>query len=292
VQELIAKLAVAAPPDDAGIAKARQSGVATFVAAAEQARSRRQFDEAGNSLSIAGSFNAQAPEIVSESAAIERDQATQAALPAQASQPAQSAQLDGRASDLKHTNIEMLKEQFETQAAAGDVTGATTTANTLARSYAGSAYVSREVPRILSLSYVHLAKTQFAGGQVNAALQTLKDGRRKFGKSPDLKDLEARYVSAADLYDRLSTAVVLNVSATKLALDELRTAEGEEYEVAAQMLAQTLADRIADQRAANREAVADKLAEAGKEVFPNYAGLLGRGRAGALQVTPNIVSDQ
>jgi hypothetical protein len=58
------------------------------------------------------------------------------------------------------------------------------------------------------------------------------------------------------------------------------------------MLAQTLADRIADQRAANREAVADKLAEAGKEVFPSYAALLGRGRAGALPTAPNMVSDQ
>jgi hypothetical protein len=142
------------------------------------------------------------------------------------------------------------------------------------------------------LSYVHLAKTQFAGGQVNPALQTLEDGRKKFGKSPELKDLQARYVSAADLYDRLSTAVVLNVTATKSALDDLRAAEGEEYEVAAQMLAQTLADRIADQRAANRDAVADKLVEAGKQVFPNYGALLGRGRAGALPATPITVNEQ
>jgi hypothetical protein len=261
-------------------------------------------------LSLAGSFNAQAPEIVSESSAIERDKSAQAARAVppgqtaqlgqagqvgqvgQAAPTTQPAQPDARASEEKRAGIEMLKEQFETQAAAGDIAGATKTANTLARSYAGSAYVTREVPRILSLSYVHLAKTQFAGGQVNPALDTLQDGRKKFSKSPELKDLQARYVSAADLYDRLSTAVVLNVTATRQALDELRAAEGEEYEVAAQMLAQTLADRIADQRAANRAAVADKLAEAGKEVFPNYAGLLGRGRAGALAAAPNTVSDQ
>jgi serine/threonine protein kinase len=223
------------------------------------------------------------PEIVSQSAAIERDKSAQAAQPAQP---------DARASEEKRASIEILKEQFETQAAAGDVSGAKLTANALARSSAGSAYVSREVPRILSLSYVHLAKTQFAGGQVNAALDTIQDGRKKFAKSPELKDLQARYVAAADLYDRLSTAVVLNVTATKQALDDLRATEGEEYEVAAQMLAQTLADRIADQRAANREAVADKLAQAGKEVFPNYAALLGRGKAGALSTTPSIVSDQ
>ena len=186
----------------------------------------------------------------------------------------------------------VLKEQFETQAAAGDVTGATTTANTLVRGFPGSAYVTRELPRILALGYVHLAKTQFAGGQVNAALQTLEDGRKKFGKSPELKDLEVRYVAAADIYDRLSSAVVLNVTDTKRALDDLKAVEGEEYEIAAEMLAQTLADRIADQRAANRESVADKLVEAGKHIFPGYTGMLGRGRAGALPSTPIIVNEQ
>jgi serine/threonine protein kinase len=237
----------------------------------------------------------QAPGIGSQSTAVERDKPLQPTTPGQLAPPGQAGQpapADVRVSEEKRASIEILKEQFETQAAAGDVTGATTTANMLTRSAPGSAYVSREVPRILSLSYVHLAKTQFAGGQVNTALDTLQDGRKKFSKSPELKDLQARYVSAADLYDRMSTAVVLNVTATKQALDELRTAEGEEYEVAAQMLAQTLADRIADQRAASREAVADKLAVAGKEVFPNYAALLGRGRAGVLVATPNIASEQ
>jgi hypothetical protein len=152
-------------------------------------------------------------------------------------------------------------------------------------------YANHEIPRILMLSYVHLAKTQFAAGQVNEALQTLGDGRKKFVKSTELKDLETRYVGAADLYDRLSTAVVLSINDTKHALDDLKTSEGDEYDVAAQMFAQVLADRIADQRAANREAVADKLLEAGKQVFPRYTGILGRGRAGVLQNTPTVVSD-
>jgi hypothetical protein len=78
----------------------------------------------------------------------------------------------------------------------------------------------------------------------------------------------------------------------KHALEELKGAEGDEYDAAAQMLAQTLADRIADQRAANRDAVADKLNEAGKEIFPEYAGILGRGRAGVLPGEPIIVNDQ
>jgi hypothetical protein len=139
---------------------------------------------------------------------------------------------------------------------------------------------------------VHLAKTQLAGGQINAALQTLTEARQKFGKSPELKDLEVRYVAAANIYDRVSSAVVLNVNDMKRALEELKGTEGEEYDAVAQMLAQTLADRIADQRGANRDAVADKLTEAGKQIFPDYTGMLGRGRAGVLPSEPILINEQ
>jgi len=186
----------------------------------------------------------------------------------------------------------MLKEQFETQADNGDVAVAMTTASKLTRVSAGSSYVAHDVPRILVLTYVHLAKTQLAGGQVNAALQTLKDGRQKFSKSPELKNLEERYVEAANIYDRLSSAVVLNVNDMKHALEELKGTEGDEYDAAAQMLAQTLADRIADQRAANRDPVADKLTEAGKQIFPEYTGVLSRGRAGVLPSEPILINEQ
>jgi serine/threonine protein kinase len=203
-----------------------------------------------------------------------------------------SPDTQGQSGEEKRAGIEMLREQFETQAAAGDITGATATSKSLARASPGSPYVAREIPRILALSYVHLAKTQFAGGQVNAALQTLEDGRKKFTKSTDLQDLQMRYVAVANIYDRLSTAVVLNAKDMQGFLEELKTSEGDEYDVAAQMLAQTLADRIADQRAANRDAVADKLLESGKQVFPSYTGILGRGRAGALQSEPAPVTAQ
>jgi len=46
-----------------------------------------------------------------------------------------------------------------------------------------------------------------------------------------------RYVAAADIYDHMMNAVALNVGNWKKSLDELRSAEGDEYEVAAQMLA-------------------------------------------------------
>jgi serine/threonine protein kinase len=318
VGDLIDRRSAVVPANDPEIVNARRVGVRTFVAAATEARSRKQFDAAGRLLGVAGIFDAQAPEIVSESLALDRDRSpaagtsatagasATAGTPATAGKPASgygaaktdtfpkvdtSAAGGTSSAEGRHTEVEMLKEQFETQAASGDIPGATATANTLQRMFPSGPYVNHEIPRILMLSYVHLAKTQFAGGQVNEALQTLGNGRKKFVKSTELKDLEARYLTAADVYDRLSSAVVLSINDTKHALDDLKTSEGDEYDVAAQMLAQTLADRIADQRAANREAVADKLLEAGKQVFPGYTGILGRGRAGVLQNTPTVVSD-
>ncbi len=196
------------------------------------------------------------------------------------------------AGERRHVEIEMLKEQFETQAIGGDVENAGKAATALGRAAAGSAYVTNDVPRILALAYVHRAKTQFAAGQVNEAMQTLAEGRRKFGRSTELRDQEVKYVAAADLYDRMSSAVVLNVNETKRALDELKGAEGDEFDATAQMLAQTLADRIADHRAAGRDPVADKLSEAGRQIFPDYAEILGRGSAGKLSGTPIQVNPE
>jgi serine/threonine protein kinase len=188
--------------------------------------------------------------------------------------------------------VELTKEKLETQAAAGDVAGASATATALSRTPGGGAYVARDVPQILISSYLHRAKAQFAAGQVDGALATLAEGRKKFAKSPDLHDLELRYVAAADFYDRLASAVALNVADRKRALEDLRAGEGDEYSIAEKMLAQTLANRIADQRAVNRAAVADKLLEAGREIFPDYSLLLGQGTAGVLSGTPLVVSDK
>jgi len=282
-----------ASPNDPEIPEARQFGVRTFVTAAAQARSRHQLDQADALIAIAKSLNPQASEVLLESLALDRartnggdqqpkmdsgEQTASNSKPPAQPQPNQ----DKRATAA----IEPLRVQFETQAAAGDTTGATNTAKLLSRAAPGTSYVVQEVPRILGLSYVKLAKSQFAGGKVNEALETLADGRKKFSKSTDVQELQVRYAAAAELYDRLSTAVVLNVSDMGRRLTELQTREGDEYNAAAQMLAQTLADRIADHKAANRDAVADKLLAAGKELFPTYTGILTRGRAGALSSGP------
>jgi serine/threonine protein kinase len=194
--------------------------------------------------------------------------------------------------EQQRVGVELTKEKLETQAAAGDVAGASTTAASLGRSLNGSAYAVRDLPQMLITSYLNRAKAQFAAGQVDDSLATLAEGRRKFSKSQDLHDLQLRYVTAAEFYDRLSTAVALNVPDRKRALEELRTSEGDEFSIAEKMLAQTLANRIADQRAANRDAVADKLTETGKEIFPDYSALLSQGTAGVLSGTPPMISDQ
>lgn len=194
--------------------------------------------------------------------------------------------------EQQRVGVELSKEKLETQAAAGDVAGASATATSLGRSLNGSAYAARDLPQVLITSYLNRAKAQFAAGQVNDSLATLAEGRRKFGKSQELHDLELRYVSAADFYDRLSTAVALNVADRKRALQELRTSEGDEFSIAEKMLAQTLANRIADQRAASRDPVADKLTEAGKEIFPDYSAELTQGTAGVLSGTPPLLSEK
>jgi serine/threonine protein kinase len=275
-------------PADARARHTGQVAVQVFVAAAADARARKEFDRAAALLATARSFDEHAPELVSESVALERDRAVKADPQAKVDPVAKA---DPVALEQKRAGAEILKEQFETQAAAGDVVEASATAVSLSRALPGSNYVTRDVPQMLAASYLHRAKTEFAGGKVNESLQTLAESRKKFGRSADLKDLEERYVRAADVYDRLGSAVVLSVPDTMRMIEDLKSTEGGEFEIAAQMLAQTLADRIADQRAAGRGAVADKLLEAGKQIFPNLHGILTRGTAGVLSNTPIEVKE-
>src|SRR5262249_35026374 len=155
---------------------ARQVGVTTFVTAAAQARARGQYDEATALLTTAKSFDEHAPEIVSESVAIDRDRgsttAQRAGTPAQATvstpqatatatQPGVTAAPPaGKSQDLnseeKRASFEIIKEQFETQVAAGDTAGAGKSARVLSQAAPASVYVARDVPRLLALSYVHL----------------------------------------------------------------------------------------------------------------------------------------
>jgi Protein kinase domain len=209
------------------------------------------------------------------------------ALPAAETQPPGGS----RAAESKHVGLEVLKEQFENQAIAGDVEGAWKTGAALVRAAPGSPYATIDVPRIGAMAYLRHAKSQLLAGQVNEALQTLAEGRRKYGRSTELKEQEVKYVAAADLYDRISSAVVLNPAMTRQALDDLKGVQGEDFAATDQMLAQTLADRIADQRAAGRASVADALEKTGRQLFPDHAKTLGRGQAGRLPASPIEIND-
>ena len=89
-----------------------------------------------------------------------------------------------------------------------------------------------------------------------------------------MKRLEVRYVTIAEIYDVLSTAVALNTSEQRAALEQLRITEGDDYDATEQMLARTLGSRIADERAADRPLLAASLLRSGREIFPDEAALL------------------
>jgi serine/threonine protein kinase len=223
---------------------------------------------------------------------LQRQASSLPAIPEPPQQAAKPYSGDATRTEVETLKVETLKEELETKAAAGDTKGASAVASALTRAAPGSVYVARDVPQILASSWVHSAKAEFAAGHVDDALKTLAEGRRHFGRSAELIDLERRYVAAGDIYDRLSSAVTINVADTQQSLEALRVQAADEYDVAAQMLAQTLADRIADERAAGRGAVADRLLQSGQKLFPKDTALLGRGTAGVLPNTPISVDDK
>jgi serine/threonine protein kinase len=267
IRKRIQALTPVVAANDPDLAEARHRAVVTFVSAAAEARTARNDKQATEMLETARTFDPKAAEIATESAAVERDHS---AVQSQANDHARQA------------SIESLKSQLAAQVAAGDMSGATTTAGTLRQVLGGSVYVAREMPQLLVQGYVHQARTQLAAGKVDEALDTLAAARKKFGTAPELKNLETRYVAIGDIFDRLRAAVALNTEDMRHGLEALRVAEGAEYAVVEAMLAHTLANRIADQRSASRASVVSGLLEAGQKIFPEFATALEHGTAGAL----------
>jgi hypothetical protein len=144
----------------------------------------------------------------------------------------------------------------------------------------------------LLTAYGVRARTQMLEGQIDASLQTLKDGRQQFGKATTLRDLEAHYVVIGDAYDRLRFAVKINVTDLQEYLQQIRTLEPGDAKAVQKMLAQTLANRIADQKAAARNTIADDLLNSGRDLFPDYVDLLSQGTAGALPTTGVEIKNQ
>jgi hypothetical protein len=141
---------------------------------------------------------------------------------------------------------------------------------------------SRDIASALETAYGARARLQLLAGDVDAALQTLSAARRSFGKSAALRDLEAHYVVVGDAFDRLRWGVKLDVPGMQGYLQQIRTLEPRDATSIELMLVQTLSNRIADQRAAGRGAIADELLASGGTLFPEYADVLTRGKAGAL----------
>jgi serine/threonine protein kinase len=261
------------PQADERLARARQVGAHTFVAAAAEARKQKKYDQAADLLATAQGFAPQSDEVKNENDTLNRER--------------------GKGSDTRVARspdqtlkdkiaAETLKDKLIEQGINGDIVGANTTADQLAKLMPGSAFVTHDVPDIQAKAYMNLARHQFAEGHVDLALTTLQAGRRKAPRSQDLEVLQQRYTSAGEFYDTIAGAVTLNVPMKKRALQDLRTVEGEDYADAEKMFAQTLANRIADQRASGRPAVASSLLSAGRELFPEHAALLSQGTAGIL----------
>jgi hypothetical protein len=161
-----------------------------------------------------------------------------------------------------------------TLAASGDVEGI--------RAQQHAKPASHEIALALETAYGARARRQMLDGEVDAALQTLGAARQTFGKSVPLRDREAHYVVIGDAYDRLRLAVELDVAELHRYLEQIRALEPADAASIEEMLARVLSDRIADQLAAERKVIAAALLSSGRELFPDSAELLTRGRSGAL----------
>jgi len=203
------------------------------------------------------------------------------------------AVVDAAKSAAAVDGIGKLKQQLADQVAAGDVDGASATANALRRARVGSTYGSTELPQQLVESYKNLAKKQLIEGNPELALQTIAAGRRKFASAPDLKNLEITYDRVAEEIARLNMAPSLSVRDHSAWIEQIRQLSGEDFADIDQLLARTLANDIADQRAkGDRPTVVANLLQAGGKVFPDYAGLLEQGKAGVLDPAQILVLDE
>jgi serine/threonine protein kinase len=268
------KLSTSMPADDPLLTDARRTADATFAQAAADARAHRRLADASSLIALGRTVDPDSPDLTREAATVASEESTSTVAAANAEQQA---------------GIDVLKQKLAQQADAGDVAGANATANALRRVLAGSMYVSNELPQRLIESYVRLAKKQLLAGSPDAALQTIALGRKRFGSASDLKNLELRYITVGDAFDRLSIAVALNVNEQQNYLESLRASEGPDFPDIERMLANTLANRIADERAANRPTVAASLLDAGRKVFPENSALLEQGTAGMLSVPTAVV---
>jgi serine/threonine protein kinase len=243
----IRSLAVIAPADDPLLRDARETSDTTFELAAEEARTRQRLDQAREYLSMGLSVNDQSAGLQrAELDLLSKEQPTGEAAKLQKPQPAAPQ-----------------------PAAAPDANGDVATKATPV------------VPAKGVDAIIQVARQQMLDGNTEAALDTIAVGRKKFGGSAQLKDLEVTYDRVEEEVERLNFAATLNLTLHQDWLAEIHTLAGDGFADIEQMLARTLANDIADQRArGNRASVVENLLQGGRKLFPEYAALLEQGKAG------------
>jgi serine/threonine protein kinase len=257
-----------APPDDPLLTDARETSDTTFQLAADDARSRKAYDQAREYLSMGLSANSQSAALTR--AMLELAKATPAvAASVPAPVPAATAQ-PAPVPAVAKTEPAVAK----TEPAVAKVEPTPASAKTPAEAATSSA-----VDQI-----IQQARQQMSDGKVDQALGTLQEARnnRKFANDPRIRNLELTYDRVGEEHDRFDFAASVNVAKHQEYLSEIRSFAGDEdYPAIEQMLARALANDIADQKTrGDRANVVASLLKSGRALFPEYADLLEHGQAG------------
>ena len=144
-------------------------GCATFVRAAEDARTHQRLADARGLVESRAPIDPQSAELAREAATIGTETVRGRGLGGQFAAAGGNPGAQGQA-------LAAIRRR--------DVAGASATANALRRVLAGSVYVSTELPQKLVAAYAHAARSQLLAGSVDPALQTIAAGRQKFGSAP------------------------------------------------------------------------------------------------------------
>ncbi|HEX4376503.1 MAG TPA: protein kinase [Steroidobacteraceae bacterium] len=265
----ISDLAALSPPDDPLIRKARERSDAAFLAEAQQARDQQRSDDARESLATGMTVNPQSSTL------------SRAAVALADNQPMPSTSTSGRHDATSAPLVANSSKPSTAPApiapapAAGTGTASTPPATTPPATTPPATDAVASAPRAVQ-AIIAQAKQQMADADTESALATLAAGRRRFGGSQPLKDLEITYDRVEEEYERIDLAPALNVQQHQEWLAEIRSLAGEQdYRQIEQMLARTLSRDIAAQRQrADRPTVVAALLSAGRKLFPGYAALL------------------
>ncbi len=256
----ITDLAALAPADDPLIRKSRERSDAIFLANAQQARDQQRADDARESISAGMTVNPQSSTL------------SRAAVALADNRPMPSAPTTPRAASTSFTASAVpVNSAAPVASAASEVPAPAGVPSSSPASPDPAAASPKAVQAIIAQ-----AKQQMADADTESALATLATGRRKFGNSQVLKNMEITYDRVEEEYERIDLAPVLNVQQHTEWLAEIRSLAGDDdYRQIEQMLARTLSRDIAAQRErADRPMVVAALMNAGHKLFPDYATLL------------------